>query len=312
MSRAVAATSGQRAAPALVGLLDGVLAWRAQTSDEIESSLATIAEEERTIRRRMDEAQRQYTALTSLRHEQEERRLSLDEETIRRKRIRVREALEIDRALLAERAGALHARVTRRDLELGAGLDAPDMIEAVTEYLDAQERAAALRGGLVAAPEELISAHARARLEPYLRAASSPPPSLGLPAAAVGVVVSVDPPEGRPEALLLVLPVPWAVYGEATVREEDLCSLLAYRIVAAIQTVLADVGAPDALVRFDELQGNLAVQVWLGDTLVAPDLRERVLECVATAVEGARELQAAAVEVCAVWLTPDLLAEASS
>ncbi|MDP2304533.1 MAG: hypothetical protein Q8P18_00730 [Pseudomonadota bacterium] len=294
-----------------MSVLDGISDWRTSAAAELDQALAAINEEERAVRRRIEDAQRQFAALGSIRREQEERLLELEEETLRRKRAGVRYALELDRAVLEERAVALRAARERHDAALGAGLDAPEMAEAINEYLDARERTAGLRGSLVSLPEELLTEPARARLDPYLRAAAAAPPPLSAPWVGVGVVVSVDPPEGRPEALLVVLPVPWAVYADVVHREEDLCTSLAYRMVAALHVLLAEVGAPDALVRFDDLQGSLAIQVWLGDTPVVVDLRERVMEAVAGAVEGAAELQAAALEVYAVWLAPDLLVEAA-
>ncbi len=297
--------------PSIVSLLNGVAEWRARTAGELDGALAAIADEERAVRRRIEDANRQAAALGSVRREQEERLVELDEETLRRKRTGIRQALKVDRALMEERADSLLRWRQGHDDALGAGLDAPDMAEAMNEYLDAQDRTAGVHGSLLASPEELVTPLARARLDPYLRAAATAPPPLAAPRAGVGVVVSVDPPEGRPEALLIVLPVPWAVYAEAILREEDLCTLLAYRMVAALHVLLAEVGAPEALVRFADLQGSLAIQVWLGDTPVVIDLRERVMEAVAAAVEGAPELQAAALEVNPVWLTPDLLVEAT-
>lgn len=309
MNRGLAPEVGGALVPSIVNVLDSIADWRARTATELDGALAALTEEERAVRRKIEDAQRQFAALGSVRREQEERLVELEEETLRRKRSGIRQALKLDRALMEERAHALLRWRQRHDEALGAGLDAPEMAEAINEYLDAQERTAGLRGSLVPAPEELLTAPARALLDPYLRAAATPPPPLAAPWAGVGVVVSVDPPEGRPEALLVVLPVPWAVYAEAILRDEDLCTLLAYRMVAALHVLLAEVGAPDALVRFADLQGSLAIQVWLGDTPVVIDLRERVLEAVAAAVEGAPELVAAAVEVYAVWLTPDLLVE---
>jgi hypothetical protein len=126
------------------------------------------------------------------------------------------------------------------------------------------------------------------------------------------VLVSSDPPFGRPEALVLVAPVPWAVYTEGSARAEDLCTRLAYRLVGALHGLLAEVGAQRAPVRFLDVEGCLAVQAWLGDHPVAGDLREQALAAIAAAVDGADELTAAAVDVYAAWLAPELVAGASA
>jgi hypothetical protein len=308
----VSSGPGEPAAPAIVVLLDRLAEWQAHEGEPIEAALGAIEDEERSARRRLEDAQRQAAALASLRREQEELRHQLEMESLRRRRDGVRDALAVDRSLLEARAGELLELLAARDRELGLLLAAPALAPAVSGYLDATDRLAGARGTGAPAPEDLLPPEDRALLEPYLRAAIAPPPSLGAPPAGVGVVISTDPPQGRPEALLVVLPVPWSVYAGATSRPEDLCTLLAYRLVAAVHALLGEVGAAEAVVRFADLHGSLALQVWLGDTQVVPDLRDRLLEGVAGSVEGAPELNAAGIEVYAVWLTPDILMESGA
>jgi len=290
-------------------LLDRLAAWQAREQEPFDAALVAVEEEERTARRRLEDALRQAAALASLRREQEELRHQLEVESLRRRREGVRDALALDRSLLEARAAELVAAQATRDRELGVLLSAPAIAPAVAAFVDASEQLAVASGAVAPSAEEALSPSDRALLKPYLLAASAPPPSLDAPSAGIGVVISTDPPQGRPEALLVVLPVPFAVYGDATARPEDLCTLLAYRLVAAVHALLDEVGASEAMVRFAELHGSLALQVWLGELQVVPDLRDRFLEGVAGAVEGAPELEAAGIEVYAVWLTPDLLME---
>lgn len=304
--------AGRGTTPAVVAVLDEVAAWRLTTGDEIEAALVRLAEEERAARRQIDEGNRRFAALGAVRREHQERLDRIDEEAVRRKRAGVRGGVERDRALIEARAAASAEAASRRDRELATGLDDPHVARAVAEYLEALEHSASLRGGLVAEPEHLVSGETRACLAPYLSAAAAPPPSLPVALAGVGVIVSVDPVVGPPEALVVVVPVPWSVYTESVRRPEDLCTQLAYRMVAAVYGLLVDMGVPDAPVRFVEVHGSLGIQVWIGDHVLTGDLRERTLERVASAVEGVSELEAAAVEVYAVWLAPDLLAEAAS
>jgi hypothetical protein len=231
----VSSGPGEPAAPAIVVLLDRLAEWQAHEGEPIEAALGAIEDEERSARRRLEDAQRQAAALASLRREQEELRHQLEMESLRRRRDGVRDALAVDRSLLEARAGELLELLAARDRELGLLLAAPALAPAVSGYLDATDRLAGARGTGAPAPEDLLPPEDRALLEPYLRAAIAPPPSLGAPPAGVGVVISTDPPQGRPEALLVVLPVPWSVYAGATSRPEDLCTLLAYRLVQELQ-----------------------------------------------------------------------------
>ncbi len=291
--------------PALLRMLDEVASWRDRVGLEADEALTAIAAEERAARRDLEEAQRRHGALLAIRREEEERLGTLEEEALRRKRASVRNALLEDRSLLEDRAAALGELQARREADLSARLDDPDMAPFVEEYLEAQAAA-----GGAQESELLLSPETATRLAPFIVAAHAPPEPLTAPPVGVGVLVSADPPVGSPEALVMVLPVPWAVYAEGTLRAEDLCTWLAYRLVGSLYQLLTDLGAAHAPVRFSDLQGNLAVQVWLGDHPLEEDLRERVLEGIAAAVDGAAELEAAGVEVYAVWLTPDLLAEA--
>lgn len=288
-------------------MLDAVASWRSQVGRALDDTLTAIAAEERTVRRELDEMQRRYGALGTIRREEEARLSSLEEEALRRKRASVREALAVDRALLEERAGMLTEVHAAQDEAFAAGLDEPDVAEAVHAFLDHQEHGASVVEAL-----DALSTEGRRLLEPYLAAAVAAPPPLPVPMAAVGVLVSADPPVGSPEALAMVIPVPWAVYADGTARPEDLCTLLAYRLVGALYKLLGTLGAAHAPVRFSDIQGNLGVQVWLGDHPIGEELREQVLEGISDAVAGAPELEAAGLEVYAVWLTPDLLAEAVS
>jgi hypothetical protein len=290
-------------------MLDEAVAWRDRVCGEAEAALALVTSEEQVARRVMVESQRQHAALVAIRREEEERLSALEESALQRKRSCVRQAMIQDRGLLEERAARLSDAWARRDADLGHGLDDVALLSAVRQYVELQESAAS---GEAVEVEAQLAPSARRVLEPYLDAAALPPPRLDLAPVGVAVLVSADPPVGPSEALVMVLPVPWAVYAEGTLRAEDLCTHLAYRLVAALYSLLGAMGAAQAPVRFAELQGCLAVQVWLGDHAVEEDLRDRVLEAISAAVEEAPELEAAGVEVFAVWLTPDLLAEAAS
>lgn len=57
--------------------------------------------------------------------------------------------------------------------------------------------------------------------------------------AGIGVLVSAEPASGPTRALLVVLPVPYAVYEEGAHRGEDLATALAFRSVAAVHELLA-------------------------------------------------------------------------
>ena len=290
-------------------MLDEAAAWRDRVCGESEAALSLVTAAEQSARRTMLESQRQHAALAAIRREEEERLAGLEEAALQRRRTGVRQAMIHDRIALEERAARLTEACARQDARLGSGLDEVALAAALRQYVELQEAAATGEGGRA---DERLSPSALRLLEPYIAAAAQPPPQLDLPPVGVAVLVSADPPVGPAEALVMVLPVPWATYAEGTLRAEDLCTWLGYRLVASLHALLGAMGAAQAPVRFAELHGCVAVQVWLGDQPVEEDLRDRVLEAVSAAVDDAAELQAARAEVFAVWLTPDLLAEAAS
>lgn len=287
-------------------MLDEANAWRDRIGLEIDNAIELLRKEESDVRTHLEEAQRQFNALSAVRHEEEERLVKLEQELVRRRRAAVRQALILDRTLLEDRAAALSEAQARRDAASSIGIDAPEVAAALTAWVEAREIAAGL---VPARPVVAPSREALKRLEPYLQAAEAPPPMIHAAASGVGVLVSADPTTGPPEAIVLVLPVPWAVYAESAVRAEDLCTMLTYRLVTAVLGLLLELEAPNAPVRYVELHGCVAIQVWLGDHAISVDPKEPLLERIAAAVEDAPELEAAGVEVYAVWLTPDLLSE---
>jgi hypothetical protein len=204
--------------------------------------------------------------------------------------------------------------VLDRVAQLDRELEEPELAGAVEEYLKFREAETSLAAMPPDYRDAIVSQHRRVlrRLEPYINAANAGPPPLDVPPVGIGVVASADPAEGVPEALVVVLPVPFAVYGEWNKREEDLASQIAFRLVAAVIQLLSSLGAADAPLRYVEVHGCLAIQVWLGDHEVEGDVRERALEAISGAAEEAPELWAAGVELYAVWLKSELLTEEPS
>lgn len=295
--------------PAIITILDDIAQWRAQRDDEHSRAVGAIASEEAEARRVIEEAQRLLATLAATRGELEEKRADVAIEGDRRERDALRDGLQVDRKILETRAQMMAERVAERRAELDRRLAEPEVATAITEYESFDEGALA---ALPASYRQAITAHhqaVRARIEPILQALNAGPPTLDLDNAGICVLFATDPTEGAPEALVAVLPVGWAVYRDWAEREEDLSSLLAYRVVAAVSRVLIGVEASEAPVQYLEVHGCLAIQVWLGDVEVKGELRERMLEEIEALREDAAELNAAGVELYGLWVRPSLLVD---
>lgn len=302
-----------RASPgSLIEALELAARDRAREEQEIEQALSEVAREEVHNRRAIDESYRRITALRLLRREFEERRVSLATTGFRHEWTAVRTGLLADRARFLQRSEEALAALRARDAQLVEDMRAPDVLAALREF----ER---FHGEIEPTLDSMPAAYRRAiqethernlrRLEPYARALNAPGPKLDAPVHAVGVVACASPADGRPEALVLVLPVPFATYREWASREEDLASVFVYRMVAAAFRLMAAIGASDAPVEYFEVHECLAMQVWLGDHTVTGDVREQALEYIARGYESGPELSNAAIEVYGVWLRPELLTE---
>lgn len=298
---------------ALIAALDEVGRRRAATLREVEDALAEVAREESAARNALEEAQRRIVALRFVREEYAERRAQLLADDLVAERAAIREGLLSDRETVLARARALRDAAARREEDAAARLAAePDLAAALGEVSRFRE----MQGELDRMPASYRQAlqerydRARRRLAPLAARLDAPPAALDVPAAGVGVVLAVEPPQGRPEALVLVLPVPFAVHREWASRPEDLATLLTYRTMAGVFMLLTAVGAADAPLQYLPVHGNLAVQVWLGDADVGADLRDRAVERLTMAWEDAPELETACLEVYLVHLRPDLLEEA--
>lgn len=297
--------------PAVIAVLEEIAQWKARADAEFSTTMSDVERDEAGARRAIDEAQRQLVALAALRAELKDKHAMVGLGAERRERVALREGLATDREVIEGRAGLLEAAIAAQDAELQRQLQDPEVASAVEEY----EKFVEVESSLAALPmgyrKAILEHHERVRrrLEPVITASNAGPPNLGLANVGVGVLFAVDPAEGPPEALVAVLPVPFAVCRDWAERKEDLSSRFAYRVVAAVSRLLGAVGAGAAPIQYTELSGCLAVQVWLGDCEVQGDIKERALEEIEALREEASELAAAGIELYGLWVRATMLAD---
>ncbi len=277
---------------------------------EINAALDQLTVEEAQTVQAIDEAHRRIEALRARRSALEDRRAALSADRYRAEQGAVRAGLRADRDRLMQRAALGREAAAARNAAIAAELRAPELAAAMQETERFQ---AEVEASLSTLPPSYRRAalenHERnvRRLAPYAAALNCVTPTLNAEVEAIAVVACASPAEGRPEALVLVLPVPFSVYSDWSTRPEDLASMLAYRMVSALHRLLGDLGTPNAMVEYVEVHGCLAVQAWLADHEVTGDLQERTLEHIGRAYEDSVELVNAAIEVHAAWIRPELL-----
>ncbi len=298
--------------PALAQALEELNRWRATVESSVLAGLDSVEAEEAAIQRSIAELERQLRALRSMRERQTRQRDVIGQELKARAWQAVLTSLTEDRARLMERAALLQQAMVQARADVLEGVRevpgrAAELDGLVTEAVRLRERLqtpglpAYSRPGVEARLSQVM-----ARLQPVLEAMEQVP-DLELEPAGVGVVLASGPAGGPPQLLLLLLPVPYAACTDWNSRPDDIAARLIWRTTLAIHRMLRRIGATTAPIRLIEVEGNLGIEIWLGDHAVPDDLQEISLEAIQSVQEDAPELVAAALEVYSFWLAPELV-----
>lgn len=295
--------------PQLLVSLEMVEQWRAETEADINRQVKEIDEEEERLNASIAELQRQLKAVSALREEMTARLSELDDEQISRTREAVLSGLETDGPLLDERAALWRAAVSDQEAALDRLLQDPTVAGLVEEYKQFTEVEPTLDMLPAGYRKALLSHHeeVKAKLKPYVDAAQAAPPPLALEETGFSLIASLDPPEGPPEALAIIVPVPFDTYARWSERSEDLHALIGYRVVGALATMLAEVGASEAPLQYAPYEKMLAIQVWLGDSEVQGDLKQALERQVNRLRNTATELRITRLEPYLAWLPADAI-----
>lgn len=290
--------------------LDEVTAWRREREAEIERRLDELRAEEVRLRNQIVALEKQIETVRERARALGEEQAEHDMEEARRKRDAFLEGLAADRRLVEERIHLHRQALADREDRARALAEQPEMARLLQEFKRFRE----VEPTLVALPagyrKAILDYHegVRRRLKPLMHALEQRPDPVARDRAAVAVVASVEPSEGPPDALVVIVPVPFAVYEDWPECGDELGALIAYRVIGAVSGALAAVGAPDAQVLYASYEGCLSIQVWLADSAVEGDLKDALTARIDQVREVADELACARIELDAVWLAPEVVA----
>ncbi len=295
----------------LAETLAAVEQWREEQLVAHGGALANLDEELATLRARLAELEHEIREVTERRRSLDDAPRTLAHKSRAERHRAVIEFLASDQELLQIRAADLaQARAQQRQkLEHSLNSD-PELAEMVQEY----ERFCEVEAQLEALPDSyrkaILQHHdvVRRRLEPLMRAAEGADATLSDSTQSVTIVVSADPADGEPSALVMLVPVDIELHTRWRERSEDLCSELTYRLYAAACSIARTVGVPDAPISCRPFEGHLAIQVWFGSGSVTGSVEEVVEAEIAKIREEARELQSSNLELALAWVDPELLA----
>ena len=151
--------------------------------------------------------------------------------------------------------------------------------------------------------------HVQKELEPIFMAADQPLPKTDKPVKSIGIVASIEPDFIQPEAMAILIPVPFEIYASPSAGEDTLQQVLAYRCVGAITSALRKIGLSDASVNYGDHKGYLSIQIWLNGKKLSGDIRQSISQEFQQMRDHASELQSVRLGMEVTWLPPELLDE---
>lgn len=297
--------------PRMAQAFEEVRRWREARQRETEARLAEVRAEQERLRADIVDLQRQIETLDELAARVAAEAASLGGEERRRTREAVQQGLQAEAEVIRRRDALLRQALARREERVGALLAQPDIARLVEEFEQFQEAEATL-SMLPEGYRRAILAHhetVKERLRPLMEAVQAPLAPHDGDAESITILASMSPSPSSVETLVVILPVPFAVFEEGSDRAEDLATAVAYRLVGVVSASLAQVGQPDAMMQYLDYQGLLALQIWFGEDRPHGDLREIFTEQLDRAREQATELHAAGVELYTAWMDPEVLSE---
>jgi hypothetical protein len=303
-------TAAAQLVPKLATSLEDIDRWRRESDAECDREHGEITDEQDRLRREIAEREQRLDALAHRKAEVESHKAGLSGEQLRRQRESSLKNLAGDRGVVAARGSLFGDAVKARERKVMELIESPEFNKLVKEYEEYQE----VEVTLATLPESYAKAiqahHANVTKEliPVFDAMAADVEEIDAAGVAVAVVASVDAQNGSPEALAVIIPVPFETCSKWTERAEDLASLVAYRVVGAVGAMLKEIGASNAPIQFAEYENALAIQVWLGDSDVQGNVQP-VLEDLFDTLNGrAAELEASRLKISLVWLDPDAVA----
>jgi hypothetical protein len=303
-------TAAAQLVPKLSTALEDIDRWRRESDAESDREHSEIKDEQERLRREIADREQRLDALSQRKSEVEFHKASLPEEQLRRQRESALKNLAGDRGVVAARGSLYGDTVKARERRVTELIESPKYNKLVKEFEDFQEAEMTLNT-LPESYRGAIQAHhanVTKELAPVFDAMATDVEEVDAAGVAVAIVASVDAPNGTPEALAVIVPVPFETCSKWTERGEDLASLVAYRVVGAVGAMLQAIGASNAPIQYAEYENALAIQVWLGDSEVKGNVQPVLEDLFDSLNAKAAELEASRLCMSLVWLDPDAVA----
>lgn len=298
----------------LLDNLDQVIEWKTKKVQSLESRIADAVQEQEKLAANLKRIQEQLQKAQSSHAEALAEQEKLIDEEKEYFQTGISKGLEEAKVLITERNEIFQNLQNARIVQFEQLLKQPKFQEKIEEYEQFQSTQNELEN-LPKSYQEAIRKHheqVERDLAPLFRIFSEPLPSAKQNKRLFGLVASIDPSFDQPEAMAIVVPVPFSIYTTPSSGEEGLEQMIAYRVCAAISGALHRLGISNASIHYGDFQGFLSIQVWLEGQEISGDIKQAIALELERLRSRASELKSLQLGVDIAWVAPEMLSGGES
>lgn len=293
----------------LIQALQGVTEWRRQRDQYFAE---TEREHSAKLRQLHQQIEKLHDEISQVETKQSETRGAVSELEGQEKQRRltgILTGLGEDQECVKLRTPFYQRLITARNQRIQAIMDGEEMRANVMEYEQFLEVQDQLEHFPSTYQSAMLSHHKKImqQLNPLFNAVSEPLGTVEIEHETIGIVAALDPEEGPPEAIAVILPVPFEVYQDLSVQDEGVEHLVAYRVVAAMSSMLKRCGVPDAAMYMESYRSFLSVHAWLGDSDVVADVKSAFQQELDKIHKVAAELRSLRLGIDVAWVETDVI-----
>ena len=292
----------------LADALAEVLKWEADEQTRQNAELVEVDQEVQSLQTAVANLQQQLEALSKFRGELVAKSEALPDEIVQRSYQAIFAALTAQAELVAQRTAQVNVAEQAKAAAVEAAMGSGEIAALLDEY---KQFKTAVEPTLAALPESYRSVMMKhhndlaEQLKAHVQTAMEGPIDLDVDDLPVEVAFAVDAPEGKPELLIIVIPVSEEVTAEWSTRPQDLQTMICARVMQALYETVKGSGPAGVEAVTGGHRGMLAVEV---DLLgAADDFAQKLIAAIAEVDKNATELNAAGVSLEARQVVIDYL-----
>ena len=289
--------------------IEQVVSWKEKQLGLFEQQAQKLQQKRRELEQEIHKLQQQLVGLDpqeTLLKEQESSFGILEQEKMQEALL---SGLKKSQKLIEERIGVLKEQRSKRSKQVQSLLDDPKFKEKIVEFEEFQNLQETLKSLPASYRSAVLQHHSQVRqdLQPIFQAASQPLDKSTQPMKSIGLVAAIEPNFETPEAMALLIPVPFEVYVSPKGGEDGLLEIVAFRCCGAITAALKKIGLKEASIQFETFQGFLSMQIWLGGVKLAGNIQQAFDMELDKVQKTANEFQATQLSFDVTWVNPVVL-----